>query len=73
MRDDLKVGWLEKRSGDSSNLNALPVDSWWVTGAAGSSRAGGGEAPGWHADRCGWWQPGLGVGFQGVAPSEGTQ
>lgn len=28
LRDDLKAGWLEKRSGDSSNLNALPVDSW---------------------------------------------
>lgn len=28
MRDDLKAGWLEKRSGDSSSLNALPVDSW---------------------------------------------
>jgi hypothetical protein len=27
-RADLKVGWLEKRSGDSSSLNALPVDSW---------------------------------------------
>ncbi|KAL4448267.1 hypothetical protein ABPG75_005486 [Micractinium tetrahymenae] len=28
LRDDLKAGWLEKRSGDSSSLNALPVDSW---------------------------------------------
>lgn len=25
---DMKAGWLEKRSGDSSSLNALPVDSW---------------------------------------------
>lgn len=28
LRDDLKAGWMEKRSGDSSNLNALPLDSW---------------------------------------------
>lgn len=28
LRDDLKAGWLEKRSGDGSSLNALPVDSW---------------------------------------------
>ena len=28
LRDDLKAGWLEKRSGDSSSLNALPLDSW---------------------------------------------
>lgn len=27
-RADLKSGWLEKRAGDSSNLSALPVDSW---------------------------------------------
>jgi hypothetical protein len=27
-RDDLKAGWLDKRSGDTSNLSALPVDSW---------------------------------------------
>eukprot|EP00887_Chlorella_sp_A99_P004268 scaffold15.g4268.t1 len=27
-RADLKMGWLEKRTGDSSNLSALPVDSW---------------------------------------------
>ncbi|KFM25284.1 Dynamin-2B [Auxenochlorella protothecoides] len=39
---DLKGGWLDKRSGDSSSLNALPVDSWkwqrrWfvLAGAAG--------------------------------------
>lgn len=37
---DMKAGWLEKRSGDSSSLNALPVDSWkwqkrwWVWAAA---------------------------------------
>lgn len=36
----MKAGWLEKRSGDSSSLNALPVDSWkwqkrwWVWAAA---------------------------------------
>lgn len=27
-RADLKSGWLEKRAGDGSNLQALPVDSW---------------------------------------------
>ena len=27
-RADLKTGWLEKRAGDTSNLQALPVDSW---------------------------------------------
>ena len=27
-RADLKGGWLEKRAGDTSNLQALPVDSW---------------------------------------------
>ena len=40
MPADLKAGWLEKRSGDSSSLNALPVDSWkwqrrwWAAGLA---------------------------------------
>lgn len=27
-RADLNTGWLEKRTGDSSSLSALPVDSW---------------------------------------------
>lgn len=27
-RDDLKAGWLEKRTGEGSNLAALPVNSW---------------------------------------------
>ncbi len=27
-RDDLKAGWLEKRTGESSSLASLPVNSW---------------------------------------------
>lgn len=27
-RDDMKAGWLEKRSADTSSLSAVPVDSW---------------------------------------------
>lgn len=38
-RDDMKMGWLEKRTGEGSSLASLPVNSWkwqrryWVQGA----------------------------------------